>query len=81
MPHVIVKLYPGRSEDQKRELAQAITKTLVSALGSKQDAISIGIEDVAPAEWADRVHGPDVLAKSDTIYKQPGFAIDDGVAR
>ena len=25
MPHVIVKLWPGKSEQQKRRLAQAIT--------------------------------------------------------
>ncbi|WP_373424615.1 4-oxalocrotonate tautomerase family protein [Mesorhizobium sp. SARCC-RB16n] len=26
MPHVIVKLWPGKSEQQKTELAEAITK-------------------------------------------------------
>jgi hypothetical protein len=27
MPHVTVTLWPGKSEQQKRQLAQAITKT------------------------------------------------------
>jgi 4-oxalocrotonate tautomerase len=26
MPHVIVKLWPGKSEEQKTQLAQAITR-------------------------------------------------------
>jgi 4-oxalocrotonate tautomerase len=72
MPHVIIKLYPGRSELQKATLAQEVTKTLISVLGSKQEAISVGIEEVAPDDWADRVTKPDVLAKPEAIYKQPG---------
>ncbi|MBS0530490.1 MAG: tautomerase family protein, partial [Proteobacteria bacterium] len=28
MPHVVVKLYPGRSEEQKRALAHELTKTV-----------------------------------------------------
>jgi 4-oxalocrotonate tautomerase len=81
MPHVIVKLYRGRSDEQKRELALAITETLMSVLGSKQESISVGIEDVESTEWVDRVHRPDVLAKPNTIYEQPGFAISDSEAK
>lgn len=29
MPHVIVKLWPGKSEDQKHRLAEAITKKIL----------------------------------------------------
>ena len=72
MPHVIVKLYPGRSQEQKQELADELTKTLMSVLGSKKKAISIGIEDVTPDDWAERVARPDIEAKPDTIYKRPG---------
>jgi len=30
MPHVIVKLWPGKSEQQKKELAEAITKDVMN---------------------------------------------------
>ena len=30
MPHVIVKLYPGRSEEQKKKLAAEIVKDVVT---------------------------------------------------
>ena len=53
MPHIIVKLYPGRSEEQKTELARELTRTVVSVLGSRQEAVSVGIEDVAPADWTE----------------------------
>ncbi|OKO71485.1 tautomerase family protein [Bradyrhizobium sp. AS23.2] len=72
MPHVIVKLYSGRSDEQKKLLANEITKTIMATLGSKEDAISVGIEDVEPTEWSERVHKPDVLGKPETIYKRPG---------
>jgi 4-oxalocrotonate tautomerase len=72
MPHIIVKLYPGRSEEQKTELARELTRTVISVLGSRQEAISVGIEDVAPDDWSEFVNKPDILAKPDTIYKQPG---------
>ena len=32
MPHVIVKLWPGKSEQQKRRLAQAITDDVMKVL-------------------------------------------------
>lgn len=74
MPHIVVKMYPGRTNEQKQALADALTKTVMETLGSKKEAISVGIEDVAQADWAKQVHEPDVLAKPGTIYKQPGTA-------
>jgi 4-oxalocrotonate tautomerase len=70
MPHVIVKLYPGRAEDTKKTLAEEFTRTIVRVLNSKASTISVGIEDVAPEDWDDQVYQPDVVSKMDTIYKQ-----------
>ena len=33
MPHVIVKMYSGRTEEQKQKLAEAVTKAVMSATG------------------------------------------------
>lgn len=38
-----------------------------------EESISVGIEDVSPEDWVDRVYRPDILSKSDTIYKKPGY--------
>jgi phenylpyruvate tautomerase PptA (4-oxalocrotonate tautomerase family) len=32
MPHVIVKLWPGKSEQQKQKLADGLTKVVMSSL-------------------------------------------------
>lgn len=72
MPHIAVKLYPGRSQEQKQTLADEMTKTLMSVLGSKKEAISVSIEEVTPDDWAELVTKPDIEAKPDTIYKRSG---------
>jgi len=73
MPHVIVKMYAGRSEQQKARLAQEVTRAVMSALQCPEDWISVGIEDVAPSDWTTLVHEPDILGKAATIYKNPHY--------
>jgi 4-oxalocrotonate tautomerase len=73
MPHVVVKLYSGRTEQQKAALANAITKAVVATLKHGEESISVGIEDVEPRDWTERVYRPDILGKPDTIYKKPGY--------
>lgn len=73
MPHVIVKLYAGRSEQQKARLAAEVTKAVIAGIGSTEDAISVSIEDVEPNDWTETVYKPDIAAKPDTLYKKPGY--------
>ena len=48
MPHVIVKMYPGRSEQQKAQLAEAITQQVMAIARVGDDAVSVAIEGVGP---------------------------------
>jgi 4-oxalocrotonate tautomerase len=73
MPHVIVKLYSGRSEQQKEKLAAEVTKAVIATLKADEESISVAIEDIEPKDWAEKVYKPDILAKPDTIYKEPGY--------
>jgi 4-oxalocrotonate tautomerase len=73
MPHVIVKLHAGRPDALKTRLAQEITKAVMAVLKLDADAVSVGIEDVRPKDWAEKVYRPDILGRSDTIYKKPGY--------
>ncbi len=75
MPHVIVKMYPGRSEDQKRRLAEAIVKDVVANVGGSEDSVSVAIEEIAPAEWAEKVYNPDILHVPGKLYKKPGYSM------
>jgi 4-oxalocrotonate tautomerase len=74
MPHVIVKLWPGKSEQQKTQLAEAITKDVMRIFRYDQDAVSVAIEEVTPADWEEQVYKPDIVAKSDQLFKKPGYS-------
>ena len=73
MPHIIVKLASGRSEQQKARIADDITKTIMSSAECEESAVSVSIEDVDLGEWTEKVYNPDILAKPDTLYKKPGY--------
>jgi 4-oxalocrotonate tautomerase len=73
MPHVIVKLYSGRSEREKARLAQEITKSVTAVLKLGEESVSVGIQDIEPADWPEKVYTPDILGKPETIYKRPGY--------
>ena len=73
MPHVIIKMYAGRSDEQKRRIAAAVTRALMDEAGASDASISVGIEDVLPADWAETVYGPDIAGKPGTIVKPPGY--------
>jgi 4-oxalocrotonate tautomerase len=73
VPHVIVKLWPGKSEQQKRRLADAITKDITSVLHYGEESVSVALEEVAAAEWAEKVYRPDIVEKAATLYKKPGY--------
>ena len=73
MPHIIVKLWPGESERQERNLAAEITKAVVATLHYGEESVSVAMEEVKAADWTEKVYKPDILAKHDTLYKEPGY--------
>ena len=73
MPHVIVKLWPGKTEQQKKRLADAIVKDITDVLNASEDSVSVAIEEIASDEWTEKVYDPDIRDKSDTLYKKPGY--------
>jgi len=73
MPHVIVKLYPGRSEAQKIQLAEEIVKDVVSIAKCEEQSVSVAFEEIQPEDWPKAVYQPDILDKAETLYKRPGY--------
>jgi 4-oxalocrotonate tautomerase len=72
MPHVIIKLQTGRSEEQKAKIAEEVTKTIMSHAKCTEAAVSISIEDIDADDWVEKVYKPDIIQKRDTLYKTPG---------
>ena len=75
MPHVIVKLWPGKSEQQKARLAEAIAKDVMSVLNYGEESVSVAFEEVEPHDWAEKVYKPDIVNKPEEIYKKPGYTM------
>jgi len=73
MPHVIVKLFPGRSEKQKVELAQQIVNDVVRIAGADVKSISVAIEEVSAEDWTEKVYVPDIAGQWDKLYQKPGY--------
>jgi 4-oxalocrotonate tautomerase len=77
MPHVVVKLWPGKSEQQKTRLAQAITKDVMDILHYGEESVSAAMEEVKSRDWVETVYKPDIKGNWDKLYKKPGYDESD----
>lgn len=75
MPHVIVKLWPGKSEEQKTRLAEEIVKDVTKVLNYGAESVSVAIEEVEPQDWAEKVYQPEIVNNSEKLYKKPGYTM------
>jgi 4-oxalocrotonate tautomerase len=73
MPHVIVKMFPGRTEEQKQRLAEAITNDVAQIAKCDETSLSVAIEEVEAEDWAEKVYRSDILNAEGNLYKKPGY--------
>ncbi len=75
MPHVIVKLWPGKTEQQKQQLAERITREVMDVLHYGDESVSVAFDEINPSDWADKVYKPDIVDQPGKIYKRPGYTM------
>ena len=73
MPHIGVKLLQGKTEKQKKELAQALIKAAQEVIGFGDESYSISIEDITFKEWKNNVYPNDIMGRKDILFKKPGY--------
>lgn len=73
MPHVSVKCFPGRTEEQKQALAKKITEDVKEIMNASEENISVSIEDINPEDWENKVKTVEILPKADVMYKKPHY--------
>ncbi|WP_175870731.1 tautomerase family protein [Burkholderia sp. BCC0397] len=73
MPHIIVKAWPGKTEEQKQRLADAITRDVMEILGYGEESVSVGFEEIPSNRWKEDVYRLDIDACAGTLYKKPGY--------
>jgi 4-oxalocrotonate tautomerase len=69
----MVKLWPGKSEQERTRLADKITRDVMDVLYG-EEFVSVAIEKVQPQGWAAQVHKPDIVDNSE-LYKKPGYTM------
>ena len=52
MPTIRVELLEGRTQEQKQNLVNALTRACVEALGSKPEAVDVLLFDIKRTDWA-----------------------------
>ncbi len=64
MPYVNVKLYPGRTDEQKQDVAERIVQALIDVCGVKdRAACAVVVEELSPEEYAATAQ-PEIEAKA-----------------
>lgn len=75
MPHVVVKLWPGRDDEIKANLAKKIAHVVVQELKVDIDDVSVAIEEVNRSDWGEQVYkreikdNPNIYVKPNYVYK------------
>lgn len=68
MPYVNLKMYPGRTEEQKREVARRILQAVMEVCNVPDpQSCPVVIEEVAREDWEAAV-GPEIEAKAGLRY-------------
>ncbi len=75
MPHVIVKLWPGRDEEIKKNLAKRIADTVAEELKADIGTVSVAIQEVPSDEWGEKVYKAEIKDNPD-IYQKPSYDYD-----
>ena len=70
MPHIAIKMYPGRSQELKKEIAEKTRDFLAQEMGMEEKFISVSVEDVEKDKWQEEV--VDKIAEED-LYVESNF--------
>ncbi len=77
MPHIVIKLWPGRTMEQKRAVCIPIGVALHEATGIELSHISVSIEEVQPEEWDGKIRNGELIQKASEIVIPEGTSAED----
>lgn len=73
MPHVTVKLWPGRTDEMKRSLAEKIAQDVAEGLKVDIGDVSVAFEEVAQEDWKETVYKKEIKNNMENIYFKPNY--------
>lgn len=76
MPHIEIKCYSGRSDDQKRKCAEKIAEDVAEILGCDLSSVSVAIKDIEKEDWKEKVWDANIIIDEEYLYKKPGYSCE-----
>ena len=76
MPHVVIKCFPGRTENQKRICTEKISEVIAETLGCKLESVSVAIKDIPEDSWKAEVWDKEIKTNAKDLFKKPGYSCD-----
>lgn len=70
MPHISLKMYKGRTTEEKNKIANELAEVLVKN-GVKPTAISVSVTDYEPEDWKEQVYDKEIRDNKD-IFVEAG---------
>ena len=68
MPHISIKMYPGRSDEVKKDIAVKTRDFLVEEMGMDAKYFSVSVEEVEKEKWqeevVDKIDGKDLYVEA-----------------
>ncbi len=72
MPHIVVKLWPGRNDEIKTNLAKKIADVVVEELKVDMDDVSVAFEEVSRSDWGEQVYKKEIR-DNENVYLKPNY--------
>jgi len=76
MPHVEIKCFSGRTDEQKTRCAEKIAEDIAEILGCDTSSVSVAIKDVSQEDWKEKVWDAAIVPNEKYLYKKPGYDYD-----
>ncbi len=66
MPYIAIKSFP-KDQATKEAVAEKINEVFLEFWGCPQEAITISIEEVTPADWEEKIVKPEIDPKKENM--------------
>lgn len=66
MPYIAIKTFP-KDEETKKRVVEKINELFLAEWGCPPQAITISVEEVAPADWEEKITKPEIEPKKDKM--------------
>lgn len=73
MPHISVKMWPGKPEEKKLMLAREIARITMEILEVPESSISVCMREVPREIWGESVYKPEILDAPEDVVIPPGY--------